>query len=227
MSDALVVLEHRTLTERVLEQLMTWVVDGTIRMGEKLNTKALAQKLNVSRMPIREAIKDLETMGLVESVPYVGARLVTLTEEDIREIYIMRKALEPVAAYYACVNAAPEALDKITSIMQKYEYLLRTPGITARQVYDGNRLFHFSIFEASNMDRLYNAIEKLWDSLAFFKLNYGRIYLEDENARSSALEDHRKYHALLQRRDARGLFDALNANLERLVLNMPKFFSEE
>jgi DNA-binding GntR family transcriptional regulator len=114
-------MEHKTLSDRVLEQIMAWVVDGTIRMGEKLNTNDLSQKLNVSSMPIREAIKELETKGLVESIPYVGSRLITLTKDDIREIYIMRKALEPLAGYYACVNATAEAVDNVTLILQEYE----------------------------------------------------------------------------------------------------------
>ena len=53
-------------------------------------------------MPIREALANLEKKGLAESVPYAGTRLVTLTKDDVRQIYIARTALEPVAAKYAC-----------------------------------------------------------------------------------------------------------------------------
>lgn len=220
-------IEHKTLTDRVLEQLMTWVMDGTIKMGEKLNTEELAQKLNVSRMPIREAIKDLETKGLVESIPYVGASLVTLTEDDIRQIYIMRQALEPLAGYYACLNATAQDIDNIASIMEEYAVRLRSSKMTALQVYDGNRLFHFSIYKASYMDRICKIIERLWDNLAFFKLNYGKNYLVDEAARNNAIAEHQSYFSLLQKRDARGLHDGLNANLERLVKKMPEFFLQD
>jgi DNA-binding GntR family transcriptional regulator len=227
MDDTFFGIEHKTLAERVLEQLMAWVMDGAIQMGEKLNTEALAQKLTVSRMPIREAIKDLETKGLVESVPYAGARLVTLTEDDIRQIYIMRRALEPLAGYYACLNATSSDIDHIALIMEEYTAMLRSPAVTALQVYDGNRLFHFSIYKASYMDRICRAIEQLWDNLTFFKLNYGKIYVVDEEARNNAIADHQSYFSLLQQRNAQGLHDKLDVNLERLVHKMPEFFLQD
>jgi DNA-binding GntR family transcriptional regulator len=220
-------LEHKTLTDRVLEQLMQWVVDGTIRMGEKLKTEELSQKLNVSRMPIREAIKELETKGLVESVPYVGARLVTLSKEDIRQIYIMRKALEPIAGYYACLHAAAQDISDVCTIQRDYEQVLCSPSATPQQVYDGNRLFHFSLYRMSNMERICTSIEHLWDNLVFFKLSYGKIYLKDKNARDNAIAEHRAYLSLLQDRNAAGLCEALNANLERLVRDMPELYCSE
>jgi DNA-binding GntR family transcriptional regulator len=74
------------------------------------------------------------------------------------------------------------------------------------------------------MDRICKIIERLWDNLAFFKLNYGKIYLVDEDARNNAMAEHQSYFSLLQKRDAQGLYDGLNANLERLVKKMPGFF---
>jgi DNA-binding GntR family transcriptional regulator len=227
MNDSLFGIEHKTLTDRVLEQLMAWVMDGTIQMGEKLNTEGLAQKLNVSRMPIREAIKDLETKGLVESVPYAGARLVTLTKEDMRQIYIMRRALEPLVGYYACLNATAQDIDNIASIMEEYTAMLRSPAVTALQVYDGNRLFHFSIYKASYMDRICRTIEQLWDNLTFFKLNYGKIYVVDEEARNNAIAEHQSYFSSLQKRNAQELHDRLDVNLERLINKMPEFYLQD
>ena len=93
-----IIVQRDPLPIQVLNKLMDWIMDGKLTMGEKLNTEELARQLGVSRMPIREALKSLEKMGLAESVPYVGMRLVSLTQEDILEIYQMRQLLEPLAA---------------------------------------------------------------------------------------------------------------------------------
>ena len=96
------VLQHNKLPDLVLDKLMEWIMSGKLSMGDKLNTEELASQLGVSRMPIREALSNLEKKGLAESIPYAGTRLITLTKEDVRQIYIARTALEPVAARYAC-----------------------------------------------------------------------------------------------------------------------------
>lgn len=65
-------LQRDTLPMRVLNVLMDWIMDGKLKMGDKLNTEDLARQLGVSRMPIREALNSLVRMGLAESIPYVG-----------------------------------------------------------------------------------------------------------------------------------------------------------
>ena len=65
--DDSMMLQRDTLPMQVLNKLMDWIMDGKLKMGEKLNTEELARQLGVSRMPIREALKSLEKMGLAES----------------------------------------------------------------------------------------------------------------------------------------------------------------
>lgn len=77
------ILQRDTFPMQVLNKLMDWIMDGKLKMGEKLNTEELARQLGVSRMPIREALNRLEKMGLAESVPYVGMKLVSLTQDDL------------------------------------------------------------------------------------------------------------------------------------------------
>ena len=84
--DDSMMLQRDTLPMQVLNKLMDWIMDGKLKMGEKLNTEELARQLGVSRMPIREALKSLEKMGLAESIPYVGVKLVSLEQEDVLQI---------------------------------------------------------------------------------------------------------------------------------------------
>ncbi|MCR5162341.1 MAG: winged helix-turn-helix domain-containing protein, partial [Lachnospiraceae bacterium] len=73
------------LSDRVLDMLMEMIMSGELKMGEQLKTEDLANQLGVSRMPIREALKELEKKGLAETIPYIGTKLVKLTGEDVRQ----------------------------------------------------------------------------------------------------------------------------------------------
>ena len=222
MDDELEFQKHQTLCDRVIDQLMNWIMNGKIQMGQKLNTDELAKKFHVSRMPIREAIKEIEKRGLVESIPYVGARLVTLTPDDIRQIYMMRKALEPLLGFYACINAMEEDIHKTENILYDFEQIVESEQPTALQIYKYNRLFHFSIYRASGLNRIYANVEHLWDNLAFFKFIYGQVYVKNLDAKDKLIQEHRNYFNLLSERKSQKLHDALQSNLENLEQKMPE-----
>ena len=157
------VLQHNKLPDLVLDKLMEWIMSGKLSMGDKLNTEELASQLGVSRMPIREALSNLEKKGLAESIPYAGTRLITLTKEDVRQIYIARTALEPVAARYACEKITEEEIQNLEKIQEEYKRIVSQDSIDAIEVYQQNRLYHFSIYKASQLDRVCSMIESLWD----------------------------------------------------------------
>ena len=161
-------LQHTKLPDLVLDKLMEWIMSGKLHMGEKLNTEELANQLGVSRMPIREALSNLEKKGLAESIPYAGTRLITLTQEDVRQIYIARAALEPIAAKYACEKITDAELNRLREIQEEYKKIVRTEKLDGFGVYQQNRLYHFSLYKASQLDRICTMIESLWDNLSFF-----------------------------------------------------------
>lgn len=100
--------------------------------GEKLNTEELARQLGVSRMPIREALKSLEKMGLAESIPYVGVKLVSLEQEDVLQIYLMRQLLEPLAAGEACKKITEEQIHELEEIHKEYIPIVEADEIDAK-----------------------------------------------------------------------------------------------
>ena len=124
--DDSMMLQRDTLPMQVLNKLMDWIMDGKLKMGEKLNTEELARQLGVSRMPIREALKSLEKMGLAESIPYVGVKLVSLEQEDVLQIYLMRQLLEPLAAGEACKKITEEQIHELEEIMEQNRQELNT-----------------------------------------------------------------------------------------------------
>lgn len=163
-----IMLQRDTLPMQVLNKLMDWIMDGTLKMGEKLNTEELARQLGVSRMPIREALKSLEKMGLAESVPYVGMKLVSLEQEDVLQIYLMRQLLEPLVAGETCKKITEEQIEELERIHEEYIQIVEESELDAKKLYLQNRKFHFSIYAISGMDRVCGVIESLWDTLSFF-----------------------------------------------------------
>ena len=210
--DDSMMLQRDTLPMQVLNKLMDWIMD------EKLNTEELARQLGVSRMPIREALKSLEKMGLAESIPYVGVKLVSLEQEDVLQIYLMRQLLEPLAAGEACKKITEEQIHELEEIHKEYIPIVEADEIDAKKLYLQNRKFHFAIYSISEMDRVCAMIESLWDTLSFFKLIYGRDVIKNTNGAKNMIAEHQGYIDALKDRDAerlkKSLYDTLGVRIE-------------
>lgn len=216
--DDSMMLQRDTLPMQVLNKLMDWIMDGKVKMGEKLNTEELARQLGVSRMPIREALKSLEKMGLAESIPYVGVKLVSLEQEDVLQIYLMRQLLEPLAAGEACKKITEEQIHELEEIHKEYIPIVEADEIDAKKLYLQNRKFHFAIYSISEMDRVCAMIESLWDTLSFFKLIYGRDVIKNTNVAKNMIAEHQGYIDALKDRDAerlkKSLYDTLGVRID-------------
>ena len=216
--DDSMMLQRDTLPMQVLNKLMDWIMDGKLKMGEKLNTEELARQLGVSRMPIREALKSLEKMGLAESIPYVGVKLVSLEQEDVLQIYLMRQLLEPLAAGEACKKITEEQIHELEEIHKEYIPIVEADEIDAKKLYLQNRKFHFAIYSISEMDRVCAMIVSLWDTLSFFKLIYGRDVIKNTNGAKNMIAEHQGYIDALKDRDAerlkKSLYDTLGVRIE-------------
>lgn len=216
--DDSMMLQRDTLPMQVLNKLMDWIMDGKLKMGEKLNTEELARQFGVSRMPIREALKSLEKMGLAELIPYVGVKLVSLEQEDVLQIYLMRQLLEPLAAGEACKKITEEQIHELEEIHKEYIPIVEADEIDAKKLYLQNRKFHFAIYSISEMDRVCAMIESLWDTLSFFKLIYGRDVIKNTNGAKNMIAEHQGYIDALKDRDAerlkKSLYDTLGVRID-------------
>src|ERR1700742_1841628 len=88
---------HRTLAEKAYESLHAAIITGALRPGARLPIEELADVLDMSPMPIREAVRRLDAAGLVENIPHRGARVTELSVIDLSEVYEARMALEVLA----------------------------------------------------------------------------------------------------------------------------------
>lgn len=111
--------EATTIAERVFDSLCDAIVAGDIPAGSKISEPELAKRFDVSRASLRDAIGRLEACNLVTRRPNVGARVVTLSLEELLEIYRVREALEGMAARLAAEQMSGEELDLLQALLDE------------------------------------------------------------------------------------------------------------
>ena len=137
------------LPDQVCDVLRSHIIEGRLSPGSLLREERLAAKLDVSRTPLREAIRQLAEEGFVEKPPRRGARVAALTPEMVREVFEVREALEGMAARLAAARAADEQIAR----MKAYLDALR-PKIDAGDLSDTGDMIHAEIFAACGNSRL-------------------------------------------------------------------------
>lgn len=141
------VQRSNSLHSRVYNRIRNDILNGVYEPGESLVELKLSEELGVSRTPVREALRQLELEGLVQSVPNKGATVRGVTEQDIQDIYTIRMLIEGLAARWAAEKITPEELEELKEAVDLEEFY------TTKSNY-GNLLrfdtrFHDIIFKAS------------------------------------------------------------------------------
>ena len=151
-------LDRRCMRDQVRDVLAARIIDGTYAPGERLIELNLAREFNVSQAPVREALRELEALGLVESERYRGTRVSVPKTSDLRETFELRAVIEERAAQLA-VPCSPEALAYLTEVLKKMHALAAAGQATAyaREVVH----FHRKVVESSGNRVFLQA----WDAL--------------------------------------------------------------
>jgi DNA-binding GntR family transcriptional regulator len=153
---------HRTLAERAFATLHEAIVTGVLAPGERLPIEELAEILEMSPMPVREALRELDSSGLVENIPHRGARVTELSIDDLREVYEARLALERLAVRHAAEKFTEEdasvARDRLEEHVKAYRS--RDP----RHLWSTHTAFHFSLYDAARSRWMSRLIRPLWES---------------------------------------------------------------
>ncbi|MFZ8953952.1 MAG: GntR family transcriptional regulator, partial [Burkholderiaceae bacterium] len=160
---------------------------------DRLREVALAERLAVSRTPIREAIKDLEADGLVEHVPRVGAAIKVLSYAEVVELYEMRAVLEGVAARLAVRAASELELQELVKLNERMVASLDN----ATQMAQLNRMFHRALFNAAKNRYLLQSVSMVQKTM----LVIGPSTLTEVSRASAVIEEHAVLLDALLRRD--------------------------
>ena len=159
-----------SLSDKVTEYLRDAIVSGKLSPGEQLREMQLSEWLDVSRGPIREALKQLEREGLVVT-PRNGRTIVArLTREDFDEVYSLRLGLEQVAMQYAIRNATQADLDEMQQVMNTMMKEVNA-GISEKYAADLDLHFHDVLYRASRHKRLQSCWADLRPQIYIFLLS--------------------------------------------------------
>ncbi|GHS99730.1 GntR family transcriptional regulator [Synergistales bacterium] len=197
MADTAISIEAlKPIRELVYDYLRDAIGSGEIAAGERLNESELAAKLNVSRTPVREAVRMLESDGLVQAVPRRGVIVHDFDISEIIEIYMIRQALEVLAIKSAARRATSEEISKMR------EYLRESEACLAKGNYEGyfevTELFTNAVIEAGKMPRVTQLISTYREHLK----RYRKITLSDATRRSEAVSQHFAILDAVESRDA-------------------------
>lgn len=154
-------------------QIRRWIVEGRLRPGERLVEQRLAEELELSRTPIREALRMLQSEGLVRFEPNRGARVRSLTIADIDDLYELRGRLEAMAAELAAVRATPDQLDRLTAAEADFAAAAHAASggdlEAIRAVFHQNDVFHLTVLEAAHHERLTQVLIRTVDHTLVFQ----------------------------------------------------------
>ena len=154
------------LSEKAYEQIRSQILTGDLRVGDVLSRRRLAGRMNMSFLPVTEALQRLEAEGLVESRPRVGTRVRVPTKQDILDSYVIREALESQAARLCAEHINPEEKKQLQANARKLDELQRLCGPEGVDsgflfsVHSYHMQFHMRIADLSRCPGLRTAIER-------------------------------------------------------------------
>lgn len=203
-------------TTRAVRTLRAMVMSRQIGPGQQLRQDDLAEEIGLSRSPLREALRTLETEGLLVHVPNQGYFVVRLRSGELQQIYLMRRLLEaeilktlrrPSSHDLAALRAENERIKAFVS-----------EGSSMR-VLQANRRFHFTLFALSPLDLVIRQVERLWQ----LSESYRAAYLWMPDAQERIIEEHLAMISALERGEVEaliGVADAHRAAAEASVISL-------
>jgi DNA-binding GntR family transcriptional regulator len=197
---------RQTAHEYVREVLRRAILNGDIPGGSRLVQAELATTLEVSTTPVREALRDLASEGLIQFDPHRGAVVSELSGDELHEIYEIRRLLEPLAMRQAVPRISEALLDQLRNLHQQME---REPH--SAQWVDENRAFHMAVYEEAASPRLVAIIRGLQDASVMY---IGASIKHVPGLRESANRDHAAILDALEKRDVEAAVDAVLEHLQ-------------
>lgn len=176
--------EYLPLRDLVFNSIRDAILTGDLTPGERLMEKNLAEKIGVSRTPVREALRKLELEGFVEVIPRKGAMVTVITEKDIKNVLEIRAVLEGLAAKLACIYMSDDEIELLIKIKNEFEQAANAKEIEQMVIKDIE--LHDLIFKSTKNLKLVFMINNLREQIYRYRL----AYLKDKSYRTSILKEH-------------------------------------
>lgn len=187
--------EYLPLRDVVFNTLRQAILRGELKPGERLMEIQLANKLGVSRTPIREAIRKLELEGLVLMIPRKGAEVADITEKSLRDVLEVRKALEELAVRLACDKITKEEVGNLKAAAQEFKKALASSDIT--QIAEADVRFHDIIYEATENQKLVQLLNNLREQMYRYRIEY----LKNSGVYNKLIAEHEEIIRHIEKRE--------------------------
>ena len=200
--------EYLPLRDVVFNTLRRAILKGELSPGERLMEIQLAQRLGVSRTPVREAIRKLELEGLVLMIPRKGAEVAKITVSDLEDVLEVRTALEELAVRNACTNITDKQLQELKRAAAEFKQSLAGEDLTA--YVHADMKFHEIIYRATDNQRLIQMLNNLREQMYRYRMEY----LKDKKTHKPLLDEHEAIVRALQKRSKEEAGEAIRNHIE-------------
>lgn len=187
--------KHLTLRERILETIRDAIMSGALKPGEKVAEPELAARFGISRTPIREAFRQLESEGYLSVVPRKGALVASFSAKDVEEFYAIKSILEGYAARKACSLLTTREINKLEGINEKLREIAAEGDV--RHFFRVHNSFHDLFIKGAGNDKLHDMIAALLKKFQRLRL----ASLSKPGRMLMSVEEHEKIIEAFRKRD--------------------------
>ncbi|MDO4615997.1 MAG: GntR family transcriptional regulator [Lachnospiraceae bacterium] len=201
--------QYMPLRDLVFHTLRRAIMQGYLKPGERLMEIKLANRMGVSRTPIREAIRMLELEGLVVMIPRKGAQVAKITERDLREVLEVRMGLEQLAVQFATERITEEQLAALCDASREFEKTVKSGDLT--EIAEADVRFHDLLYAATGNGRLVQLLNNLREQMYRYRIEY----LKSQEIRESLVQEHDSLCEKLKDRDLDGARTIMKSHIQR------------
>ncbi len=187
--------EFLPLRDVVFNTLRQAILTGELKPGERLMEIHLANRLGVSRTPIREAIRKLELEGLVTMIPRRGAEVAQITEKSMKDVLEVRRTLDALSAELACERISKEEEEALKQACLNFEAAVKTKDTKA--IAKADVAIHDIIAAATGNQRLIQLINNLAEQMYRYRFEY----IKDASQHERIIEEHRIIYESIVKKD--------------------------
>ncbi len=184
-----------TAQQAALKEIRRWILSGRLKPGDQVLQDVVASELRVSVVPVREALKTLESEGLLVHSPHRGFFVTQLSRDELLELCDVRSTLETMAVQRSVPKLSDDDIASMRGLVTAMEQADQDHDVV--RMINLDRAFHFTVFDAAGMDQLKRIIAIAWDQSD----PYRAVFFADPANRLNDHKDHRKILAALRKRD--------------------------
>lgn len=208
--------EYLPLRDVVFNTLRQAILKGELAPGERLMEIQLAERLGVSRTPIREAIRKLELEGLVLMIPRKGAEVAKISEKSLRDVLEVRRSLEELAIELACQRMNEEDIEKLEEAQAAFAEAIAAGDAMA--IAESDESYHDAIYRGTYNDRLVQILYNLREQMYRYRLEY----IKDADKRQILLLEHDKILKAIKNRRVIEAKDTMRAHIDNQALTVSR-----